>query len=316
MKSLSLSVIAVMLLLLLACGGEEPRSPSLPAPTNTTHPPTPDVQATVSAGVQATVEVATVVAANVQATVEAHQTATPEPTATPVPPTSTPESTATPVPPSSTPEPTATPVPPSSTPEPTATPQPTATPVPPTSTPEPTATPRPTATPTPVPVGHAWDNPFPIGETAPIPNTEELTLRVRKTHVHWGREAWELIDGEDALNDPPPRGYEYLLIRIQVRGNADDTINFDAASRLTAQAEPPHGTVYEWAGTNRCGNIPERQIIPRDFSLARHDSDNPENGRWGYICFVVTHNDSGKVVLVDNGGEGVAPEDRLYWALR
>ena len=63
-------------------------------------------------------------------------TATPEPTATPIPPT------ATPVPPTATPEPTATPVPPTATPvPPTATPiPPTATPVPPTATPEPEET--------------------------------------------------------------------------------------------------------------------------------------------------------------------------------
>ena len=107
-----------------------------------------------------------------------------------------------------------------------------------------------------------------------------------------------------------------MLIRIQVRGDADDTVGFDAASRLTVRAEPPNGTVYEWAGTNRCGDILEEQIIPRDFSLVRHDPLNPDNGRVGHICFAVTHNDSGKVVLVDNGGEGAVPEDRRYWALR
>ena len=107
-------------------------------------------------------------------------TPTPEPTATPVPPTATPEPpTATPVPPTSTPEPTATPVPPTPTPEPTATPvpptptpEPTATPVPPTPTPEPTATPvPPTATPVPpTPTPEPTDTPVPPTAT-PVPPT-------------------------------------------------------------------------------------------------------------------------------------------------
>ena len=106
-------------------------------------------------------------------------TPTPEPTATPVPPTPTPEPTATPVPPTPTPEPTATPVPPTPTPEPTATPvpptptpEPTATPVPPTPTPEPTATPvPPTATPEP-PTATPEPTNTPVPPTAtPVPPT-------------------------------------------------------------------------------------------------------------------------------------------------
>ena len=85
-------------------------------------------------------------------------TATPEPTATPIPPTPTP------VPPTPTPEPTATPPPPTPTPVP-----PTPTPVPPTATPEPTATPIP---PTPVPPSATPIPPTPVPPTpTPIPPT-------------------------------------------------------------------------------------------------------------------------------------------------
>ena len=330
MKFLALSIIAATTLIMVACGSEEPTPdpPPLPAPTQV---PTADVQATVEAGVQATV-----VAANLRATAEAESAPTdtpvPEPTATPVP-------TDTPVPPTNTPVPTDTPVPPTNTPvPPTSTPEPTATPEPPTSTPEPeptadpatstpiptaTNTPKPTLTPTatPLPYGLTWDNPVPIGESFLLQNNEGVTLRVRTGDAgpFWARDAWELIDDEHPLNDSPPHGYEYLLITIQVKGHPDDANEYDASARLTVEADPsirniyPNDGIYHWLGSNHCGGQVDT-VIPRDFSLERYTGE--ENGRRGFICFIVTHDDSGKVVLVDNGGPGAPPEDRRYFSLR
>ena len=327
MKFLALSIIAATTLIMVACGSEEPTAdpPPLPAPTQV---PTADVQATVEAGVQATV-----VAANLRATAEAESAPTdtpvPEPTATPVP-------TETPVPPTNTPVPTDTPVPPTDTPVPTNTPEPTATPEPPTSTPEPeptadpatttpvptaTNTPRPTLTPTatPLPYGMTWDNPVPIGESFLLQNNEGVTLRVREAMVFWGRDAWDRINREHNLNDPPPRGHEYLLINIQVQGHPGDAEAYDAAARLSAEADPterhiyPNDGIYKWLGSNHCGGEVDT-VIPRDFSLQRYTGE--DNGRRGFICFVVTHDDSGKLVLVDNGGPGAPPEDRRYFSLR
>ena len=329
MKFLVLSIIAVASMMVIACGEEEPapEPPPLPAPTQ---PPTPDVQATVAAGVEATV-----VTANLQATAEAQAapTDTPvPPTNTPVPPTNTPEPpTSTPVPPTNTPvPPTSTPVPPTSTPEPTETPEPpTSTPepepteVPATNTPVPTATntPRPTLTPTatPLPYGLTWDNPVPIGESLVLQNNEAITLRVREAMVFWGRDAWDRINREHNLNDPAPHGHEYLLINIQVKGHMDDANEYDAAARLTVEADPSVRTlyrndgIYHWLGSNHCGGQVDT-VIPYDFSLQRYTGE--ENGRRGFICFVVTRDDSGKVVLVDNGGPGAPIEDRRYFSLR
>ena len=327
MKVLVLSIVAAAMLALYACGGEEPPGPPpLPAPTNT-----PDAQATEVADAQATAEAseaATVVAASVQATVESQAvptdtpvppTNTPEPEPTPVPPTSTPVPEPTPVPPTNTPEPEPTPVPPTSTPvpeptpvPPTNTPEPEPTPVPPTSTPAPPPTPEPTPTETPILVGLSWDRSVPIGEAHHLRNTAGLTLRVRDERVRWSQDSWELIDDEDPLNNPPPRDFEYLLIDIQVRNGGSDASAYDAAARLTVEGEPPNGKVYKWSGANHCGGIP-RTIIPRDFEKARH---NDEYGRRGNICFVVTHDDSGKLVLVDNGAPGAPPEDKRYFSLR
>ena len=337
MKFLSLSLVAVVLLFVLACGSEEPAPPPPPLPAPTQEP-TPDVQATVEAGVQATV-----VAANLQATAEAQaaptDTPVPEPTDTPVPPTNTPEPeptdtpvpepTDTPVPPTNTPEPepTDTPVPPTNTPE----PEPTDTPVSSTSTPAPTATntPKPTLTPTPTPLpyGLTWDNPVPIGQRFLVENVDGLSLRVREDMVFWGSKAWDLIDEADRLNDRAPYGHEYLLINIQVNGHQSDAEAYAkaAAARLTVQASPednanaverhlyPDGRVYQWSGANHCGGQADT-VLPRDFALERWRG--PDNGLRGFICFVVTHEHSGRLVLVDSGGPGAPPEDRRYFSLR
>ena len=128
-----------------------------------------------------------------------------------------------------------------------------------------------------------------------------------------------MIDDEDPLNDPPPYGYEYLLVNIQVKGYASEVNEYDAAARLTVEADPsertiyPNDGIYRWLGSNHCGGQVDT-VIPRDFSLERYTGEN--NGRRGFICFIVTHDDSGKVVLVDNGGPGAPPEDRRYFSLR
>ena len=334
MKTLMLLIVAAAALAILACGSEEePPTPPLPpvVPTQATTS-APPVQAAVAADAQATAEAAaaaTAIAASVQATVAAQAaaaTSTPEPTATPAPPTSTPEPTATPEPPTNTPEPT--PEPPTSMPAPTETPAPpTNTPeptaAPPTSTPEPTATntPRPTLTPTatPLPYGFDWDNPVPMGESFVLQNNEGITLRVREDWVFWARQAWRMIDDENPLNDPAPYGHEYLLINIQLKGHPEDVNEYDAAARLTVEADPsvrtlyPNDGIYKWLGTNHCGGQVDT-VIPRDISLERYTGE--ENGRRGFICFVVTHDDSGKLVLVDSGGPGAPPEDRRYFSLR
>ena len=143
-------------------------------------------------------------------------------------------------------------------------------------------------------------------------NTEGISLRVMKEKVKWANKAWKLIDDEDPLNNKPDFGFEYLLIDIEVRGTDTDASEYDAPARLTVEGAPPNGNVYRWFGAKHCGDIP-RTVIPYDFELQR---PNDTYGRRGNICFVVTHDDSGKLVLVDNGGPGAPPEDRRYFSLR
>ena len=100
---------------------------------------------------------------------------------------------------------------------------------------------------------------------------------------------------------------------IEVRGTDTDSREYDAAARLTAEGAPPNGNPpYKWSGANHCGGIP-KTIIKFDFALQR---PTVEYGRRGNVCFVVTRDDSGKLVLVDNGGPGAPEEDRRYFSLR
>lgn len=100
----SIVIVAVALLLSLACSDLERGTQPAPTPSQT------------SASAAKVLATATVVSSGAAATV-AIQTHMPEHTETPLPPTSTPEPSATPVPPTSTPKPTSTQLTPTSTPE-------------------------------------------------------------------------------------------------------------------------------------------------------------------------------------------------------
>ena len=130
--------------------------------------------------------------------------------------------------------------------------------------------------------------------------------------VFWAEDSWDIIDDEHPLNSKPPRGFEYLLINIQVRNHGSDTEDYDAPMRLLAVGEPPDGNVYRWLGADHCGGKP-RTVLPRDFDQMHH---NDTYGRRGNVCFLVTQDDSGKLMLVDNGGPGAPKEDWRYFDLR
>jgi len=131
-----------------------------------------------------------------------------EATPTPIPPT------VTPMPPTPTPvPPTATPMPPTPTPIP-----PTATPIPPTPTPAPpTATPVP-PTPTPPPMGMSRSNPAPATNVVSAPNWDVQVLEVVR-----GDEAWQAIQAANQFNEPPPDGWEYILVKLWVKSTASDS---------------------------------------------------------------------------------------------
>lgn len=156
--------------------------------------------------------------------------------------------------------------------EPTPTPQPTP-------TPEPTATPEPT--PTPLPPGSAVDNPIPAGS---VLNGSDGTAVVVTGIV---ADAWELIQAENYLNDPPSEGNRFYMITVGVAYRAD-----------TASAEIS-STDFGLIGDNRvvydpfessCGAFP---VIPDGIGGELYPGGKTE----GNICFE-TPVDEGNFILI------------------
>lgn len=169
---------------------------------------------------------------------------------------------------------------PTGAPEPAAASEPTPTPQP-TSMPEPTATPEPAATPTPLPPGSSVDNPVPAGS---VLNGSDGTEVVVTGIVD---DAWELIQAENYLNDPPGAGNRFYMITVGVAYRAD-----------TASAEISY-TDFGLIGDNRvvydpfessCGAFP---VIPDEIGGELYPGGKTE----GNICFE-TPADEGNFILI------------------
>jgi hypothetical protein len=74
----------------------------------------------------------------------------------------------------------------------------------------------PTAPPLP-PVGLSGDEPAQLAEVVSVPNWNVKVLEVNR-----GDAAWSAIQSADELNEPPPPGKEYLLVKLWVKSTAAD----------------------------------------------------------------------------------------------
>lgn len=107
-----------------------------------------------------------------------------------------------------------------STPADTNTPLPTDTPVA-TNTPKPTSTRRPTNTPRPT-LG-TFSNPFPFGAEALMTLTDEgqkVSFNLKVEEIIRGDEAWSIIVRANRFNDPPPDGFEAILVKVYVKNTS------------------------------------------------------------------------------------------------
>ena len=87
-----------------------------------------------------------------------------------------------------------------------------------TNTPEPTNTP--TATNTPKTELGTFSNPFPFKRRVGLTMTsegKEISFEFRIDEVIRGEDAWSIIKQANMFNDPPPDGYEAILIKIYVK---------------------------------------------------------------------------------------------------
>jgi hypothetical protein len=73
-----------------------------------------------------------------------------------------------------------------------------------------------TATPFP-PVGLSGNEPAQLAEVVSVPNWNVKVLEVSR-----GDAAWSAIQSADELNEPPPPGKEYLLVKLWVKSTAAD----------------------------------------------------------------------------------------------
>ena len=94
-----------------------------------------------------------------------------------------------------------------------------------TETPKSTNTPRPTSTkrPTNTPELGTYSNPFPFGSTASLTMTsegEKVDFHITIEEVIRGDDAWSTIKQANRFNDPPPDGYEAILIKIYVKNTS------------------------------------------------------------------------------------------------
>ncbi len=225
----------------------------------------------------------------------------PLPTYTPVPspptaPTDTPVPTETPKPtvttiPTATPRPTYTPLP-TYTPYPTPTPEPTPTvthnptPVPiPTPDPVPTSTPQPVLTPQVLPSGDG------SRRSRPFPYQSQFTAGVFDMKIiRVDTDAWPEILAENQFNDPPARGYQFIMWTIgvqNVKGSIDED---ESVSDVSLALVGSRGKQYlSFSEENTCG------VIPNELYATLYRDGYTE----GNVCFAVPINETAFVFLYD-----------------
>lgn len=158
--------------------------------------------------------------------------------------------------------------------EPTASPEPTP-------APEPTATPEPTPTPTPLPPGSAVDNPAAAGSVLNgVDGTEVVVTGIVN-------DAWELIQAENLLNDPPSSGNRFFMITV---GVAYPT---DSASVEISDTDfgliGDNRVVYDPFASS-CGSFP---VLPNKIEGELYPGGKIE----GNICFAVPADEENFILI-------------------
>jgi len=202
--------------------------------------------------------------------------------------------------PTSTAWPTYTPYP-TSTAQPTFTPYPTDTPKP---TPTSTVTPlKPTHTPlkptdTPKPQMGTRNMPYPIGEASQLTMSGNIQFTLTIKEVLRGDEALSKIQEANPSNNPPPSGFEFVLILAEVNYNGNDggllTIEKDFFSTITSSRLINY---TQTTGYTPC-------CLEPDFSFSLFHGGVAE----GWIALPVYTNDASPLLVIgilSNGTGGV-----------
>lgn len=171
---------------------------------------------------------------------------------------------------------------PAATPEPAAAADPTPTPEPAAAAePTPTPTPEPTPTPMPLPPGSAVDNPVPAGSVLSGSDGTEVVV----TGIV--ADAWELIQAENYLNDPPGEGNRFYMITVGVAYRADMASVEISSTDFGLIGD--NRVVYD-SFESSCGAFP---VIPDGIGGELYPGGKTE----GNICFE-TPVDEGNFILI------------------
>ncbi len=191
-----------------------------------------------------------------------------------------------------------------STPADTNTPLPTDTPAA-TNTPKPTNTRRPThtrtSTNTPKPRLGTFSNPFPFKTGAQMTLTtdegEKVAFMLRVEEIIRGDEAWSIIVRANRFNDPPPDGFEPILVKVFV--NNTSSAGFLELNKYTGLALATKGNVLDGFFYSPCC-LDSAGLVEFDVKL------NPSGEHTGWFAAAV-HIDENTPMLVvgaDRSGKG------------
>jgi hypothetical protein len=126
----------------------------------------------------------------------------------------------------------------------------------------------------------------------------------RLTVISTNFDAWNIIQAENRFNDPPAPGGQFVMVTISATNVSAKSTSFDGSYRLRSvgAASVPYKTF-----TNSCG------VIPNSFLFA---GDEAFQGGTivRNVCWGVSKNDVGSLLLYDDGVASVTPGP--FFALR
>ena len=164
----------------------------------------------------------------------------------------------------------------------------------PTNTPKPTSTPKPTDPPS---LG-TFSNPFPFGFEVPMVRTDEdISFVVKVEEVIRGDEAWSIIYKANQFNDPPPDGFEPILVKIYVKNKS--SADFLELSIYNSLSLATKGNVLDgWFYSPCC--LDSAGLVEFEVKL------NPSGEHTGWFASAVHIDENSPMLVVgaDRSGKG------------
>jgi len=165
---------------------------------------------------------------------------------------------------------------------------------------KPTNTRRPTNTPKPTdpPSLGTFSNPLPFGVETPMKTTDEgITFVIKVEEVIRGDEAWSIIYKANKFNDPPPDGFEAILVKIYIKNTS--SAGFLELSKYDSLALATKGNVLDGFFYSPCC-LDNAGLVEFDVKL------NPSGEHTGWFASAVHIDENSPMLVVgaDRSGKG------------